>query len=41
MDETEARMIQRRSKSFTIINNELYKRSVTGVFQRCVQPEEG
>src|SRR3954462_2754539 len=41
MDETEARMIQRCSKSFTIINNELYKRSATGVFQRCVQPEEG
>ena len=41
MDEAEARMIQRRCKSFTIINNELYKRSTTGVFQRCIQPEEG
>src|SRR3954449_12715455 len=33
-------MIQRRSKSFTIINNKLYKRSATGVFQRRVQREE-
>src|SRR3954467_10705404 len=41
IDEMEARIIQRRSKSFTVINNELYKRSATGVFQRCVQPEEG
>jgi hypothetical protein len=32
MDETEARMIVRPCKSFTIINNELYKRSIFGVF---------
>ena len=41
MDEVEARQIVRRAKSFTIINNELYKRSVSGVFQRCVSLEEG
>ena len=40
-DEIEARKIIRRSKAYTIINNELYKRSVTGAFQRCVSPEEG
>ncbi len=40
-DETDARMIARRCKSFTIIDGELHKRSVTGVFQRCVQPAEG
>ncbi|KAM0879176.1 hypothetical protein ACQ4PT_034415 [Festuca glaucescens] len=40
-DEAEARMIVRRCKSFTIINKELYKSSVTGIFQRCVTPEEG
>nr|XP_051197443.1 uncharacterized protein LOC127310852 [Lolium perenne] len=34
-------MIVRCCKSFIIINRELYKRSVLGVFQRCVQPEEG
>jgi ribonuclease HI/transposase InsO family protein len=41
MDETKARAIVRRCKSFTIINNELYKRSVSGVFQRCVTTAEG
>src|SRR6266567_5405500 len=30
-DEVSARQIQRRSKAYTIINGELYKRSVTGV----------
>ena len=40
-DETLARQIIRRSKSMTILNGELHKRSVTGVFQRCVSPEEG
>jgi hypothetical protein len=41
MDETEARMLVRRCKSFTIINNELYKHNISGVFQRCVTAEEG
>jgi hypothetical protein len=41
MDEAEACMIVRGCKSFTIINKELYKRNVTGIFQRCVTPEEG
>ncbi|XP_071683480.1 uncharacterized protein [Lolium perenne] len=41
MDETEARAIVRRCKSFTIINNELYKRSISGIFQRCVGADEG
>ncbi|XP_051229240.1 uncharacterized protein [Lolium perenne] len=41
MDETEPRTLVRRCKSLTIINNELYKRSVTGVFQRCVTADEG
>jgi hypothetical protein len=40
-DETKARMIQRRCKAFVIIDNELYKRSVSCVFQCCVSPEEG
>ena len=30
-EEVEARKIQRRAKSYTVINKELYKRSVTGV----------
>jgi hypothetical protein len=39
-DEAEARRIQRRSKAYTIINNEVYKRSATGVLQRCVKSAE-
>jgi hypothetical protein len=30
-----------RSKAFTIINGELYKRSTTRVLQRCIAPEDG
>ena len=37
-DPTEARRVQRRSKAYTNINMELYKRSVTMVLQRCVEP---
>ena len=32
MDKTEARQIQRRASAYSIINNELVKRSSTGVF---------
>jgi hypothetical protein len=40
-DEVEARRIQRRVGAYTIINSELYKRSVSGIFQKCIEPEEG
>jgi hypothetical protein len=40
-DETEARRVMRRSKGYTIINREIYKRSDTGVLQRCVESTEG
>ena len=40
-DEVLKRQIVRRAKAFTIINGELYKRSTTGVYQRCITPEEG
>jgi ribonuclease HI len=40
-NETEARRLQRRAQAYTIINSELYKRSVSGIFQKCVEPEEG
>jgi hypothetical protein len=33
--------VMRRSKAFTIIQGELYKRSTTGVLQRCIAPEDG
>ena len=35
------RRIVRRAKSYTVINGELYKRSPSGMFLRCVSPEEG
>ena len=40
-DETLARKTVRRAKAYTIINKELYKRSVTSVLQRCISPEKG
>jgi hypothetical protein len=40
-DEAEARRIQRRAGAYTIINSELYKRNVSGIFQKCIEPEEG
>jgi hypothetical protein len=40
-EEVMARRIQIRAKSYTTINGEMYKRSVTGVLQRCVELEEG
>ena len=40
-DETLARQITRRSKSMTIVNGELHRCTVVGVFQCCVSPEEG
>ncbi|XP_020169188.1 uncharacterized protein [Aegilops tauschii subsp. strangulata] len=41
MDETEARQVQLRASAYSIINNELVKRSSTGVFQRCVEQDKG
>lgn len=40
-DTIEARRITRRSKAFTVIAGELYKRSISGVLQRCISPEDG
>jgi hypothetical protein len=34
------RQVMRRSKAFTIINGELYKRSTMGVLQRCIAQED-
>ncbi|XP_073359922.1 uncharacterized protein [Aegilops tauschii subsp. strangulata] len=41
MYETEARQVQRRASAYSIINNELVKRSSTGVFQRRVKQDKG
>ena len=35
-DEVKQRQLIRRCKSYTVIDGELYKRSTTGVYQRCV-----
>jgi hypothetical protein len=35
------RQVMRCSKAFTIIQGELYKRSTTGVLQRCIAPKDG
>ncbi|KAM0900811.1 hypothetical protein ACQ4PT_020383 [Festuca glaucescens] len=40
-DQVQARKIERRAKAYTIINHQLYKCSVSGVFQRYVEPAEG
>ena len=40
-DPTEARRVIRRSKAYTVINGELYKRSISGILQRCIAPEDG
>ena len=37
----QARCVTRRAKSFVIIDRELYKRSPSGVLQRCVPIPEG
>ncbi|KAI5011851.1 hypothetical protein ZWY2020_023985 [Hordeum vulgare] len=39
--QAEARQIQCRSAAYAIINRELVRRSVTGVFHRCVESEKG
>jgi hypothetical protein len=43
LDKTEARWIARRAKTFVIFgdNKELYRRSPTGILQRCITNEEG
>src|SRR4051812_44417461 len=38
-DDVEARQISRRSGAYTIINNELMRRSATRVLQRCVEED--
>src|SRR3954464_15724044 len=40
-DENEARCIVRRSKAYKVHGGELYKKSTTGVLQRCISEEEG
>jgi hypothetical protein len=38
-DTVEARRIIRRSKAFIMLQGKLYKKSITGILQRCVTPQ--
>jgi ribonuclease HI len=40
-DAVEAQRIIRRSKAFIVVQGKLYKKSIIGVLQRCVTPQEG
>jgi hypothetical protein len=40
-DRSEARRIAGMSKSFTLIDDELYKRAASGILQRCVPIPQG
>jgi translation initiation factor 2 beta subunit (eIF-2beta)/eIF-5 len=40
-DTVEAKRIIRRSKAFVMLQGKLYKKSISGVLQRCVTPQEG
>src|SRR5664279_2838444 len=40
-NEVHTKQIQRRARAYTIINKQLYRRSVGGIYQRCVDPEDG
>src|SRR4051812_45096561 len=40
-DQNKARRIVRRSKAYKVHDGELYKKSTTGVLQRCISEEEG
>jgi hypothetical protein len=40
-DTVQAKRIIRQSKAFIVLQGKLYKKSITGVLQRCVTPQEG
>jgi hypothetical protein len=40
-DTIHRQQVMRCSKAFTIIQGELYKRSTTGILQRCIAPKDG
>ncbi|XP_066374849.1 uncharacterized protein [Miscanthus floridulus] len=41
MEKTEARWLARHAKSFVLVEGKLYKRSHTGILQRCIPIEQG
>jgi hypothetical protein len=40
-DVIEARRIMQWSKAFVVVKGELYKKSISGVLQRCITPQKG
>jgi hypothetical protein len=40
-DTVEAKRILRQSKAFVVLQGKLYKKSISGVLQRCITPQEG
>jgi hypothetical protein len=40
-DQIEARRLVRQSKAYKIHEGELYKKSTSGILQRCISEEEG
>jgi hypothetical protein len=40
-DTVQVKRIIRRSKAFVVLQGKLYKRSIKGVLQRCIMPQEG
>jgi ribonuclease HI len=40
-DQTEARCIARRAKSFVLMDGELYKRGAAGILMRCILGDQG
>ena len=41
LDHAQAWRVARRAKSFVLIDDELYKRSPSGILQRCIPIPEG
>jgi hypothetical protein len=41
VDKTEARWLARHAKSFVVIGDDLYRKSHTGILQRCIPTEQG
>jgi hypothetical protein len=40
-NEAGARQLQHRAQEYTLIKSELYKRSMSGIYQNYIEPEEG
>ncbi|CAN6234582.1 unnamed protein product [Urochloa humidicola] len=40
-DQTEARRIARRAKTFYVVDGRLFKKSTTGIDQKCILPDQG